>query len=361
MRLQLLPTSPRVGITPYFFLAYLGFFIVPYFSRASSADDIGLATASVGVFLVLYFRCYWVAGAALWRTCLMITALGVLLAARNPGACVFFIYSACAGAGFERPRDGVLLIGINLLLAALAAWLAQLAISFWLPALVLPVIVGAPVIYFAQMRRIGTRLLQKQQEVEHLSKIAERERIARDLHDVLGHSLSLIALKSELARRLIKTDPQRASDEMREVEQAARGALTQVRQAIAGYRSAGLSFELAEAKKNLACAGVVFETELEPLALPAALENMLSLVLREAVTNIVRHAGATHCHVTLRHDAQALFCEIADDGRCTAPPQPGNGLNGMRARIEALGGRLTIETQKPGLRLAIAVPLPSNQ
>lgn len=355
MRLTLLPSTPETGRTPYLWLVYLGLYLFPYFLRPHSAYQLGIATATLLLFLLLYFRGYWLDGAALWRNALGITALGMMSAAHNPGAAVFFIYSACAGAGFERPREGFLLVAANVLLGALTAWLLQPQLTFLLQVLILPVFIAGPVIHFHESRRAAGRLLRKQEEVEHLSKIAERERIARDMHDVLGHTLSLIALKSELARRLVASEPQRAEAEMREVEDSARDALRQVRQAIVGYRSAGLPFELAQADKALQTAGVALDTRIEPLALPAAVENVLSLALREAVTNIVRHAGASTCHIALRQADGRVHCDISDNGTAAAPVVPGNGLRGMRERVEAHGGAMALAAG-PGLRLSLSLP-----
>src|SRR5208337_3051105 len=135
------------------------------------------------------------------------------------------------------------------------------------------------------------KLRQAQGEVEHLAKVAERERIARDLHDVLGHTLSLITLKSELAGKLIDRDPERAGKEIREVEQISRQALTDVRDAIRGYRSQGLVAELAQAKSTLETAGLTVQCDAATtVKLPAVQESVLSLAVREAVTNVVRHA-----------------------------------------------------------------------
>jgi two-component system sensor histidine kinase DesK len=195
------------------------------------------------------------------------------------------------------------------------------------------------------------------EELEHLAKVAERERIARDLHDVLGHTLSLITLKSELARKLVDRDPERAKQEMHDVETASRAALADVREAIRGYRSDGIFAELARARTALETAGVTVECQTDPVPLSPAQESVLALALREAVTNVVRHAEARRCNVILKRNNALCTLEVADDGRGADGPE-GNGLRGMRERLEVLGGSLRLLTSN-GTRLIIDLPLAS--
>lgn len=363
MRMQLLPNNPELGKSPYFWLVYLVFFIAPYFVDPVGQYWLGVGGVALALFLLLYFRNYWLSGAALWRNALFITTLGLILLPVNHGASVFLIYSACAGAAFERARDGITLMVINLMCWTIAAWLLQLGWAQTLLILAICITSGGSAIYGSQISRARSRLLRKQDEIEHLSKIAERERIGRDMHDVLGHSLSIVVLKSELARRLIDTDPTRAAREMEEVESTARHALQQVREAIGGYRSAGWVAELTHAQKTLETAGVRFhlkENEIalaEGKALSAATENILSLALREAVTNIVRHASATRCLIGLRTDDEKLVCQIEDDGTGLQSGHHGHGLRGMRERIEAHRGTLQLIPALPGLRLVLTLPL----
>jgi two-component system sensor histidine kinase DesK len=176
---------------------------------------------------------------------------------------------------------------------------------------------------------------------------------------VLGHTLSLITLKSELAGKLIDRDPVQAKAEIRDVEQTARKALSEVRQAIGGYRSKGLTAEIREAKSTLETAGLQVDLQSTSMVLPATQESVLALSLREAVTNVVRHARATHCSLRLERSNSHCRLEIADDGRGGHQIE-GNGLRGMRERVEALGGQLRRETTQ-GTRLEITLPVPAEQ
>src|SRR5204863_1450718 len=175
------------------------------------------------------------------------------------------------------------------------------------------------------------------EEVAHLAKVAERERIARDLHDLLGHTLSVIILKSELASRLAATQPERAAEEIRDVERISREALAEVRAAVRGYRSAGLESELRQAGETLKTAGIELQTAMETPPLTAIQESVFALAVREAVTNVVRHAQATVCRLSLRREGSWCQLEIADNGKGGALEE-GSGLSGMRERVEALGG-----------------------
>jgi two-component system sensor histidine kinase DesK len=222
-------------------------------------------------------------------------------------------------------------------------------------AVFIAVVVGGGNIFFAQQKRADCLLRAAQEENVTLAAVAERERIARDLHDVLGHTLSVIVLKAELAGRLLShptaADPLRAAVEIADIERITRTALAEVREAIGGYRSQGLAAEIEAAQRVLDAANVhlVVDTESATSAgLSAAEETVLALALREAVTNIVRHAQATNCHLRFitRDGRRRLVVE--DNGHHTATRE-GNGLRGMRERVESLGGHLSLERGNAGI------------
>ena len=175
------------------------------------------------------------------------------------------------------------------------------------------------------------------------------------MHDVLGHTLSIIILKSELAGKLIDRDPQRAKAEIADVEKTSREALAEVRTTIRGYRGYSLEAELKQARATLETAGLKVESESFDVALTPVQESVVALVVREAVTNVVRHAGARNCLLRLSPVNGSCRLEIRDDGRGGGDVE-GNGLRGMRERIEALGGTLQRETNS-GTRLTIEFPI----
>ena len=217
-------------------------------------------------------------------------------------------------------------------------------------------------VFFAQQRRAECKLRAALDENLALAAVAERERIARDLHDVLGHTLSVIVLKAELASRLIhRQDPSdhaRAAAEIADVERIGRTALAEVREAIGGYRTRGLGAEIEAARLTLDAAGVTLildSATTSPANLSAPEEIALSLALREAVTNIVRHSCATTCSLRFITEDNHRRLVIEDNGQ-HAVSREGNGLRGMRERIESLGGHLFLERDH-GTRLLIELPL----
>ncbi|HET9862511.1 MAG TPA: sensor histidine kinase [Steroidobacteraceae bacterium] len=208
---------------------------------------------------------------------------------------------------------------------------------------------------YTGMQQLALR--RSNEEIMRLATLAERERIGRDLHDLLGHTLSVIALKSELGRKLIDRDLGAARKEIAEVESVARDALAQVRNAISGIRSTALSAEIVAATALLEAQGLIVKCETENVKLPHDRETALALSLREAATNIRRHAQAKGVTIRVRKESAAVTVEVADDGR-GGRIVPGNGLNGMRERLGTVGGTLTLESKENGgtlLRASVPV------
>jgi two-component system, NarL family, sensor histidine kinase DesK len=282
--------------------------------------------------------------------------LGVIYYPQNNGATGCFIYAA-AFLPFIVESVAVSLIGFVLLCIAVTAEGMLLHTNPWSWGMgaFFTFAVGGTNLFVAQKIRANSKLQLAHEEIEQLAKLAERERIARDLHDVLGHTLSVIVLKSELAGRLIAGDPERSKVEITDVEQIARKALGEVREAIRGYRAEGLAAEIKRAQSTLDAAGVTLIREEKPPALKPAEETVMSLVLREAVTNVVRHAQASQCVMRFTTQDGKTALVVEDDGR-GGVREEGNGLRGMRERIEALGGRFAIDGTQ-GTRLTIELPV----
>ncbi|SPE43601.1 Integral membrane sensor signal transduction histidine kinase [Candidatus Sulfopaludibacter sp. SbA3] len=341
--------------TPYGYLIYLLYYASVPFIVPATAWERAISTGSVAIALPLYFWGYWLRGRrALWVVGAFVV-LGSALGHINPAASVFFVYGASyLGKAFEALTAYKYLGGI-LVLIGVETWLLQWQAFMWIPAVVFTALIGSVVIQQHHSKRLTEKLLRAQEETERMAKMAERERIARDLHDLLGHTLSVIILKSELASRLAEKDPGRAALEIRDVERISREALSQVRSAVRGYRSAGLASELREAQQALETAGVHLEASVSPPELSPLQESVFALSLREAVTNVVRHAQATVCRLSLQQNGAFCEMEIADNGRGGALVE-GNGLSGMRQRVEALGGALESDGSR-GTRLRIRVPV----
>jgi two-component system sensor histidine kinase DesK len=205
---------------------------------------------------------------------------------------------------------------------------------------------------------VNGELVEARDELARNAVAEERLRFARDLHDLLGHSLSLIALKSELAGRLAELDPARAREEMADVEAAARRALAEVRDAVSGYRQVSLAQALAEGRSALSAAGITLRSAAPGDPLPGAVDAVLGWVVREATTNVLRHSGARSVTVDLLHGPDDVTLTVTDDGNGASAGSPGAGLAGLAERLQAVGGRLTAgPTGSTGFRLTAALPL----
>ena len=354
--MRLLPQNKDIGWTPYAWLIYLT--SVPFFGYASGQTTARFwapTIAGMVVFLGLYFWGYWIKGKKLLWIIAAITVLGMISAPTNPGASVYFIYAAAFVAATGDTGFAVRILPVVLVAIGLETLLFHLSPYFWIPATVFSLLVGAINIHFRQRGLDNKKLLMAQEEVEHLAKIAERERIARDLHDVLGHTLSVIVLKSELASKLAERNPVRALQEIKDVERISRDALAQVRSTVRGYHSLSLQAEAEQATATLKAAGVNVECDFVTADIPPSHEGVLALALREAVTNVIRHAKASYCGLRLRPVEGGCELEIKDDG-CGRMSPEGIGLTGMRHRVESLGGKLQREISS-GTRLVITLPV----
>ncbi|MFJ4033962.1 sensor histidine kinase [Streptomyces griseoluteus] len=228
--------------------------------------------------------------------------------------------------------------------------------------ILLVVLIGFAMTGVRQLVRTTVELRKARATVAQLAANEERLRLARDLHDLLGHSLSLITLKSELAGRMLPGRPEEAAQQVADIERVSRQALVDVREAVTGYRRPRLAAELAGAQVALTAAGVVAEIPAEPdlAGLPEEAEAALAWTLREAVTNVVRHSGAERCAVELLHrhtlDGPVLELSVEDNGSGGSGKGPGNGLTGLAERLQGAGGTLEAGRSAKGFRVVARVP-----
>jgi len=285
-------------------------------------------------------------------------AVGLVVWPYN-GVALGYVVSACMCLAYL-PSVRQWLVSVAVLAVPVALVSMRMHVSPWIMLLVLFASLMSGAGHFLRMSNLRkeSQLRLSQDEVRRLATLTERERIGRDLHDLLGHTLSLVTLKSELARKLALIDPPRAQREMEEVERVARHALGEVRAAVTGMRRSDIAAELVSARLMLEASGLVFEAEWpEGIELPAALEAPLALVLREAITNIHRHARARSASVRFRFEPETFQMYISDNG-CGGLAAHGNGVSGMRERVRALGGSLHIDSPaRKGTTLKVTVPL----
>jgi two-component system sensor histidine kinase DesK len=201
-------------------------------------------------------------------------------------------------------------------------------------------------------------------ELAQLAVSEQRLRWARDLHDTLGHGLSVVVLKLELVERLLAKNPERAVGELRDARELLRGSIGEMQSVVAGMRDMSLRGEIANACTILNSAGVRTTVDVPPVVLDNAVAEALAWIVREGSTNVLRHSDSTHCAITVRVDADRAVLTVANDGpaiKVTKAPSGGHGIRGMRERLNSLGGRLTAKSEQDGgFVLEASVPLPAE-
>ncbi|GIL29337.1 sensor histidine kinase [Actinocatenispora comari] len=230
---------------------------------------------------------------------------------------------------------------------------ASIALAAWMSGLVM-----------FMMRRFFTTIGLLREAREELARAAvadERTRFARDLHDLLGHTLSVIVVKAQVVRRLVDRDAAKAAEAAADIETIGRQALVEVREAVTGYRQRGLAAELDGARAALADAGITATVRRAAGNLDEAADALLGWAVREATTNVIRHSAATHCTISLRYADDQAILQVADDGTGADPAGlaglgGGNGLRGLAERFEVAGGTVRTAGGRHGFTLTATVP-----
>lgn len=347
---------------PWVGLVYLFFVFFPLLFWDAPTSALWVSLAATAVFIPMHFIA--ARSAPTRRTVLALAMVGLayVVVPFNPGGHTFLLYALATLAWTVRPRACVALGALFwLVMAVQMVWVypfKAIAVGTAGLSVVLgSILVASIIVERARMRR-DAELRLSQDEVRKLARLAERERISRDLHDLLGHTLSLVALKSELAGKLLERDPVRAREHMAEVERVARQALAEVREAVSGMRSPELQAELAAARLALESTGVQVHVRFDELALAPPQEQVLAMALREGVTNVIRHSQAERVDITLARSETGTVLEIQDNGRGMGGSE-GNGLTGMRERLVQLGGWLELESP-PGAGTRLSLHLPTQ-
>jgi two-component system sensor histidine kinase DesK len=351
-------------VFPAIFLVYL-LTTVSGISKWSSGAAAVVGYVVLGLFCVCYLaslparwtgndRLFWI----LYAATVVCTAIELPIA--HERASVMCIYIAIVGIATGRVwaiPAAVALAAVTLFLPpAIPSWHAGLDTS---SAFTL-VLVSLAMWAFFDVIRTNRALDEARAEVASLAAEGERNRIARDLHDLLGHSLTTITVKSALASRLAEQDPPRAATEIAEIEKLARAALTDVRAAVSNYRTVTLATELATAQEVLRAAGIAARVLSPTDVVNADLQELFGWVVREGTTNVVRHSRASQCEITLAPRTIAIFDDglaIADAGMSITDSVGGTGLRGLQERVAAAGGAVEAgRAAGGGWRLAVSVP-----
>ena len=290
---------------------------------------------------------------------LPLIAVALLLAGAPGSFAALFVYVVAAAGLLLPPWPALTVIavtagGVTIGMAETGA--GGSTITAWALTIVS---IGAIMTGFGRMIRVNRELRTAREQLARLAVSEERLRIARDLHDLLGHSLSLIALKTELASRFVRNDTERAAAELADIETVTRRALAEVRGAVRGYRTLALDEALDGARIALAAAGIDYHLEESRLTVSPEVEAVLAWAVREGTTNVVRHSHADHCDIRVQTDGDKAAVEVEDDGDIgSATTRAGSGLTGLAERARAVRGTLEAGPRREGgFRLRLTIPL----
>ncbi len=352
----LLPNTDEFRLGPYIWLLYLSIFFIGLFNHPQTEHPYIYASLGVLVFLFLYFHGHRTTGKKLIIDMLGILIVGSLMANISQGASVFFVFSAAFSCRLGAVSSALWGIALVVIWVAALSFLFDYHMYFYGTSIFFSIMIGGINIYYSEIERGRQELKLSKQETRDLAKVAERERIARDLHDVIGHTFSVITLKSELAAKLIELDTDKAKKEITELGQISRDALKQVREVVSGYRTSDLNTELAYAKYVLESNSINFDYKFDDFEMNDALNKELAIILKELVTNVLKHAEATQAKASIFLEQHTITLHFQDNGKGLANiKSKGFGLKGMHERVESLSGSLSYTTNS-GAVFTINVP-----
>lgn len=367
---ELFPT--RFGIYPYIWMIYL---VMPvyYLANAHGYEQYIGITAFI-VFVLTYRQLYMTAGKFLFSYWLVLQILCVLILTQVIDPNMFFLgfFTANFIGWYTEKRLFRLFLLVFAIIQTIPIAIAiaynQLStgqLLFFAPFYIIMLVSPYGIRTMLDRQQLEAKLDEAQQHIKELIKREERMRIARDLHDTMGHTLSLITLKSELVTKLITKNPERAIQEAREIERTSRAALREVRQLVSDMRAISIAEALADASEMLRSADIKLQLSAQQEScsdVPDLTQNMVSLCLLEAVTNIVKHSKATWSLILLKRETDGIYITIQDNGTgISMDQQQGNGLKGMSERLHLIDGSLRIDSDTKGTRLALFFPIVVNK
>ena len=341
--------------SPWLWLPYLLILGFPWLARPPRPEELQFAAVAVPIFLFLYFKAFSRQDLSVLPYAAGMVVLCFVGSYYISTSSIFIAYAA-AGIGWMRPLSLALKSLAGLLAIIAIAWIAfDFPMIFLGPALLFSLMTGFACVLSAESVARETALIASQKSVERLATLAERDRIAKDLHDMLGHQLSVVAVKADLASKLLERDPKSAARELGDIQNMAREALHELRIVVDDMKQASVAAEIQRARTALEASDVYLDAGSQLPPVPRHLERPVALVIREAVTNIIRHAGADRCSLTVERQEDALIVQIHDNGR-GGIKREGHGIAGMRERVRQLGGRFSMDGGD-GTRLLATFPL----
>lgn len=342
------------------YLINLIFYIIPLFTVRFALWQYLSMAAALLLFLFCYFWAYRCSRRDMHWPIAGIVAVATLITPVNPGSISMFAYAGFF-IGFAYPLRRFLLL--MALLITLLVTLELTLIIHWNLFLIMgvPIVLAVSLLGRAEQAKVQHRLaeLQSEDEIKQLATMVERERIARDLHDILGHTLSSIILKADLAEKLLaRQHSDAAQQQLSELSQIARDALSQVRQSVSGYKHQGLAAEVTKLLSRLRDAGFQAVLKGDIPQLDARRETALILALTELVTNVIRHSKGDSCSLSFVQQGNEFSICLSDNGQAIEIKE-GNGIAGLRERLAAIGASLALQ-QHDGVTARIQLPLQDN-
>lgn len=354
----------KLGFYPYVWLIYI--FIPIIIMSQEQGMKMVYGYLMIAIFVVSYRQLYFASehrSFSYWLASQMVIIF-ILSLFYNP----YNLFMGFFTANFIGYYTNSLKFKVSLCILAIIEFLPLILYLKTIPPMQYLILI--PFIIIMLITPFGIRSMNKHQQLEiqldeaneHIKELVKREermRIARDLHDTLGHTLSLITLKSQIVDRLITMDPERAQLEAKEIERTSRAALRQVRELVSDMRAVTIAEELIDVQVILHNANVIssFEGDVTLVGVPDLTQNILSLCLREAITNMVKHSQANRCMIRIEQQLSKVTLIISDDGiGLREDHQDGNGLKGMGERLSLIDGSLILSSEE-GTTLTITIPI----
>ncbi|WP_462410914.1 sensor histidine kinase [Neobacillus sp. Marseille-QA0830] len=366
-RFSLFPS--QYGFFPYIFLVYIGFPVF-YLTKEEHGLKQLIGYGMVLLFLVTYRQLYFCMGNKKFTYWLSVQMAIVFILSMFYSLNHFFLgfFPANFIGWFQNKtvfyRGLVSLAFIEIFpivyhILMTGSPLTSKELIYFIPFLIIMLISPFGIRSMNRRMELEKQLAQANKQIEELVKREERVRIARDLHDTLGHTLSLLTLKSQLVQRLIPADPDRAKTEAKEMEVTSRAALKQVRELVSDMRAATIAEELIQIQQILRAAGITYQYDgkADFSRIPPFTQNIIGMCIREAATNVVKHSRAAHCSISAKLSTEKINITVSDDGMGVPNDQLfGNGLNGMKERLALVDGFLSLSSHN-GAVLEITVPI----